>query len=93
MMRQAPRSTLTGNLKWLLYVPPGLTQKDSTFCIQSECIQFVWFSVPKVASSSDYEVSRGRDCVIALFLDWSGRQGAEIPQGRQGPVADHLHKF
>ena len=67
-MRQALRSALTRNLRWLLYVPPGLTQKDSAFCIQSKCIRFVRFSVPKVVSSSDYEVSGGRDCVIAQFL-------------------------
>jgi hypothetical protein len=29
---------------------------------------------------------------IVLRL-WSGRPGAEIPEGRQGPVADHSHKF
>lgn len=64
-IRQSLRSALTRNLKWLLYVAPGLTQKDSTFCVQSECMCFVWFSVGKVVSSSDYEVSLGRDCVIA----------------------------
>jgi hypothetical protein len=43
-IRQALRFALTRNLKWLLYVPPGLTQKDSTLCIQRECKCFVWFS-------------------------------------------------
>jgi hypothetical protein len=28
-----------------------------------------------------------------VFRLWSGRPGAEITQGRQGPVADHAHKF
>jgi len=46
-IRQARRSALKRNLKWLLYVPPDFTQKDCTFCIQSECMCFVWFSVPK----------------------------------------------
>ena len=44
-IRQALRSALTRNVKWLLYVPPDLKQKYSMFCIQSECVCFVRFSV------------------------------------------------
>jgi hypothetical protein len=30
------------NKQWLLYVPPGLTHKNSTFCPHSVCMCFVW---------------------------------------------------
>ena len=80
----------------LLYVPPSLTQKDSTFCIKSECMCFVWF-FSRPMKSGFFLILRSeswpglRNCV--RFRLWSGRPGAETPQGRQEPVADHLHKF
>jgi hypothetical protein len=91
-VRQALRSALARNLKWLLYVPPG-SQKDSTFCIQSECKCCRVFS-----TNSGFflrlrsELGPGLHNRIVFRL-WSGRPGAEIPQRRQGPVADHSHKF
>jgi len=45
---------------------------------------FIWFSVRSVRS----EWGPGlRNRIV--FMLWSGRSGAEIPQGRQGPAADH----
>jgi hypothetical protein len=80
----------------LLYVPPRLAQKDSTFCIKCECMCFVWFFSRPMKSGFFLRLRSEsgpglRNCVI--FRLWSGRPGAEILQKRQGPVADHLHKF
>jgi hypothetical protein len=51
----------------------------------------VWFSVRAVVTASEYELSRGWDCV--MFRLRCGRSGAKIPQGRQGPMADRSPKF
>jgi hypothetical protein len=32
------------NGQWLLYIPPGLAFRTSTFCIQCEFVYHVWFS-------------------------------------------------